>query len=183
MKPIPPSRGSLGLLWTVLGALLAVGIIGVAVWRIIRTPNLWGWPAVWGFGGLGIVVAVVILHGVYETRGIRRVVAEALRGRPPLTDEEFGSCYYAPANAPVAARLRRLLADNLECDLDGMIPTDDFEDWLRLSSGPDSAADSFFEELAIEFQLRRDCPWPERFGSFDALVSFVTQNAPAAKAC
>ena len=58
-----------------------------------------------------------------------------------------------------------------------MIPTDDFEDWLRLSSGPDSAADSFFEELATEYQLRRDCPWPERFGSFDALVRFVADHA------
>jgi len=182
MKPIPPSRGALGLLWTVLGALLAVGIIGVAVWRIIRTPNLWGWPAVWGFGGLGIVVAVVILHGVYETRRIRRVVAEALRGRPPLTDEEFGSRFYEPAIAPVAARLRHLLADNLECDLAGMTPRDCFEEWLELFPGPDSAADSFFEAVAIEFHLTRDCPWPERFGSFDSLVRFVAEHADAAKA-
>jgi hypothetical protein len=58
-----------------------------------------------------------------------------------------------------------------------MIPPDDFEKWLCLSSGPDSAADSFFEELAIEFQLTRDCPWPERFGTFDALVRFLVEHA------
>lgn len=127
------------------------------------------------------MVAVVILHGIYESRKIRRMVAEALRNRPPLTDEEFGSQFYDPAIAPVASRLRRLLAENLECDLAGLIPTDDFESWLALSSGPDSAADSLFEELAIEFQLRRDCPWRERFDSFGTLVRFVCGNTPAAK--
>ena len=79
------------------------------------------------------------------------------------------------------ARVREVELD--ECDLAGMTPADNFEQWLNLFPGPDSAADAFFEAVAIEFQLRRDCPWPERFGSFDALVSFVTQHAPAAKAC
>jgi hypothetical protein len=58
-----------------------------------------------------------------------------------------------------------------------MIPSDDCERWLYLFPGPDSAADSFFEEMAIEFQLIRDCPWPERFGSFDALVRFLAEHA------
>ncbi len=181
MKPKPSSRESGGLTWGALVGLLAAVVIGVAVWRLIRTPGLSGWPALWGFGGLGIVVAVVIVHGIYESRKIRRVVVEALRGRPPLTDKELGSRFYDPAIAPVASRLRRLLAENLECDLAGMIPTDDFESWLALSSGPDSAADSFFEELAIEFQLRRDCPWPNRFDSFEALVEFVTENTHVSK--
>ncbi len=181
MKPEPPSRESKGLTWGALGALLAVVVIGVAVWRLIRTPDLLSWPAVWGFGVLGIVVAVVILHDIYESRRIRRVVMEALRGRPPLTDEEFGTRFYDPAIAPVASRVRRLLAEHLECDLAGMIPTDDFEDWLRLSSGPDSAADSFFEELATEFQLHRDCPWPNRFDSFATLVEFVNENTRVSK--
>ena len=181
MKPKPQAQESGGLTWGALVALLAVVVIGVAVWRLIRTPGLSGWPAFWGFGALGIVVAVVILHDIYESRRIRRVVAEALRGRPPLADEEFGSRFHDPAVAPVASRLRRLLAEHLACDLAGMIPTDDFENWLALSSGPDSAADGFFEELAIEVQLRRDCPWPKRFGSFETLVGFVRDNAEAAK--
>jgi hypothetical protein len=124
---------------------------------------------------------VVILHEIHESRRIHQVVAEALQGRTPLTDEEFGSRFYDPAIAPVASRLRRLLAEHLACDLAGMIPTDDFENWLALSSGPDSAADGFFEELAIEFQLHRDCPWPKRFDSFEALVKFVSENTHVSK--
>jgi hypothetical protein len=127
MKPKPQSRVSGGLTWGALVALLAVVVIGAVAWRLLRTPGLWGWPAFWGFGALGIVVGVVILHDIYESRRIRRVVAEALRGRSPLTEEEFGSRFYDPAIAPVASRLRRLLAEHLECDLAGMIPTDDFE--------------------------------------------------------
>jgi len=106
---------------------------------------------------------------------IRRVVGEALRDRPPLTDEAFDVRFFDPAIAPIAARLRRLLADNLECDLAGLMPADDFERWLGLSSGPDSAADMFFEELAIECRLTRDLPCPDRFGSFGALVQFVAR--------
>lgn len=99
-------------------------------------------------------------------------------GRPPLSDEEFGNRFYDPSLAPVASRLCRLLAENLECDLAGLIPTDDFERWLARSSDPDSAADTFFEEVAIEFRLTR---WPDGFGSFDALVRFVAEPAPASR--
>jgi hypothetical protein len=139
------------------------------------------WVAYCGIGAVGLVVLVVILQGMHETRATRRFVAEALRDRPRLTDEEFGQRFYEPDLASLAARLRCLLAENLECDLGGMTPADDFEAWLSLFPGPDSAADSFFEQLATEFQLRRDCPWPERFGSFDALVKFVSENASASK--
>ena len=129
-------------------------------------------------GGLIVAVFVVItLHSIHEEHVISRTVAKTLHGRNPLTDEEFGKRYYANELAPQAAQVRRMLADNLGCDLSGMVPSDDFEKWLCLSSGPDSAADSFFEELVIEFQLTRACPWPERFGSFDALVNFVKQNS------
>jgi hypothetical protein len=59
-----------------------------------------------------------------------------------------------------------------------LIPTDDFEPWFELSSGPDSAAGNFFEEVAIEFGLTR---WPDRLGSFDALVRFVAEQAPPSR--
>jgi len=179
MNSKPQSKESKSLTWGTLVALLAVAVSGAVAWLLIRTPDLGRWPALWCFGALGIVVGALILHDIYETRRIRRAVGDALRGRPPLTDEEFGSRFYEPEVAQVASRLRCLLAENLECDLAGMIPADDFENWLALSSGPDSAADTCFEELAIEFQLTRDCPWPDRFGSLDALVRFVDATAPA----
>ncbi|MCW5555915.1 MAG: hypothetical protein KIS67_27625 [Verrucomicrobiae bacterium] len=167
----------MGLSWgALLAPLSAVAIIGLAVWLVARTPGVWGWPALWGFGGLGTVAALVILHGILESRRIRRVVGEALRGRPPLTDEEFGDRFFDPAIAPLATRLRQLLVEHLECDLAGLLPTDDFESWLALSSGPDSAADCFFEELAIEFKLPVSAPWPERFGSFKSLVQWVSSH-------
>ena len=129
-------------------------------------------------GGLivGLFLAI-LLHSLHEERVISRTVAATLQGRDSTTDEEFGRRYYANDLAPLAGRLRRILADNLGCDLAGMIPSDDFEKWLYLFPGPDSAADSFFEELAIEFHLTRECSWPEQFGSFDGLVKFVGQHS------
>ena len=156
----------------------AILVVGAGMWLIGRHLSANGpWPAL-SFGGLIAVMTLVILvHSIHEEHVIKRNVADALQGRAPLTDAEFGSRYYANDLAPLAAQLRRMLADNLGCDLSGMIPSDDCEKWLYLSSGPDSAADSFFEELAIQFQLTRDCPWPERFGTFDALVRFVAGHA------
>jgi hypothetical protein len=134
------------------------------------------------FGGLFVgVMVVILLHSIHEENVTRRTVANALRGRNLSTDEEFGKRSYENDLAQLAAQLRRLLADNLGCDLSGMVPSDDFEKWLYLFPGPDSAADSFFEELAIKYQLTRDCPWPERFGSFDGLIRFVAEYAVATK--
>jgi hypothetical protein len=153
-------------------AIAAILVIAAAAWSC---PTRW---LVWAFGGLFVVMMLVILfHSIHEEHVISRAVVDALHGRDRLTDEEFGKHYYANDLAPLAVQLRRMLADNLGCDISGMIPTDDFEKWLYLSSGPDSAADSFFEELAIEFQLTRDCPWPECFGTFDALVRFLAEHA------
>jgi hypothetical protein len=158
-------------------AIAAVLVVATAAWFC---PARW---LVWALGGLFVVMMLaVLLHSIHEEHVISRAVVHALQGRDRLTDEEFGGHYYASDLAPLAARLRRMLADNLGCDLSGMIPPDDFEQWLYLSSGPDSAADSFFEELAIEFQLTRDCPWPERFGTFDALVRFLAEHAHLCKA-
>jgi hypothetical protein len=183
-----PTQESAKSSWTAVVAISALVVIP-GLWLLARwldapshTPaDRMRWVALAGLAATGIVVVRVLAQGIHENRAIRLVVAEDLRGRPPMTNEAFGRRFYEPSIAPVATQLRRLLAEDLESDLAGMIPTDDFEKWLYLFPGPDSAADTFFGELAVEFQLRRDCPWPERFGSFDALVKFVTENALADK--
>ncbi len=172
---------------TALVTLTAIAVVGTGVWLLGRhfgppdpTPNeVMRWLAFGTCGAVGLFVLVTVLQGRHETRTLRRVVAEDLRDRPPLTDEEFGKQFFEPSKAALAARLRRLLADGLDCDLAGMLPADDFEKWLYLFPGPDSAADIFFEELAIEHQIKRGLPWPARFGSFEALVRFVAEHAAA----
>ena len=171
--------------------LASIMVIGAGAWLLgpphTAPPSTPAFPIAWPallFGGLLVALLLVIaFHSMHEQRAISRAVADALRDRAPLTDEEFGKRFYNPNIAPVASRLRRLLAEDLNCDLSGMIPSDDFEEWLNLFPGPDSAADTFYEEMAIDFQLARDCPWPERFRSFDSLVRFVTEHARAPKPC
>jgi len=177
--------------WHVRAVVMIVSIvlIGVGVrlsWRYLFSNSSIsafpiGWPTVIGGALFVVMLLAILLHSMHEERVTGRTVADALHGRDPLTDEELGRRFYEPDLAPIASRLRRLLAEHLDCDLSGMIASDDFEKWLSLFSGPDSAADSFFEELAIEFQLTRECPWPERFESFDALVRFVAEHERAPK--
>jgi len=186
MKAKARTRESMRLSWTTVIIIAAIVVfvglclLGLFLHFLSYPPaDTMRWLAFCGIGAAVLVVLAVILQGIHETRVTRRVVAQALAGRSPMTDEEFGSRFYEPAIAPVAAQLRRLLADNLECDLAGMTPADHFEEWLNLFPGPDSAADSFFAAVAIEFQLPRNCPWPESFGSFDSLVRFVAEYAYA----
>lgn len=79
--------------------------------------------------------------------------------------------------------MRRFATSRKKLSADRYRPADDFEQWLQPSSGPDSTADGFLEELAIEFQLTRDCPWPERFEAFDTLARFVAEHGHATRAC
>ena len=185
MQTKPQFSESRQLLTTALITIAAIVVIGAGVWLLglhhsshPSTPaDLMRWLAYGGCAAVVIVVLVIVLQGIHEIRTTRRVVAESLQGRPPVTDEEFGRQFYTPDTALVAVRLRRLLAENLDCDLSGLIPSDDFARWLELFPGIDSAADCFFEEMAIEFQLSRKAPWPDRFESFDALVKFVVQHS------
>jgi hypothetical protein len=171
-----------------LVTIVAIAVIGVGVWFFGRhlnssTPSLQiRWTPLCVVALIVGAFLLIVRYCIHEERVIGRAVADALGGRDRLTDEEFGKRYYAKDLAPLAAQLRRMLADNLGCELSGMIPSDDFEKWLDLSSSPDSVADTFFEDLAIELQLTRDSPWPERFGTFDALVRFVAEHAHPPKA-
>ena len=81
------------------------------------------WLAYGGIGAIAAVVLVVIAHGMHETRATRRFVAEALRNRPCLTDEEFGKRFYEPALAPLAARLRANLKEITGDDVAFMVYT------------------------------------------------------------
>lgn len=185
MNAKPRTQESKKLTRRTLVTIAAIAVIGAGVWLIRRylseNPSAPAFPIGWHtlvYGGPFVVMILVILrHSMHKERVTRRTIADALRGRDPLTDEEFGRRYFANDLAPIASQLRHMLAENLGCNLPGMIPSDDFEKWLDLFPGLDSAADTFFEELAIEFQLTRDCPWPERFGSFEELVRFVGEHA------
>ena len=186
-SPEAGPRESIDLMRTVLVTFTAVAVVGTGAWLLARhfgprdpTPdNIMRWLAYGTCGAVGLFVLITVLQGRHETRALRRVVAEDLRDCLPITDEEFGNQFFEPSRAALAARLCRLLADGLDCDLAGMMPADDFEKWLYLFPGPDSAADIFFEELAIEHQLKRGLPWPARFGSFNALIKFVAEHRAA----
>ena len=141
MKPKARTQESRSVGWTkviLIAAIVVLAglcVLGLLLQLLSYPPaDTMRWVSFCGIGAVVAVVLVVILHGVHETRVTRRVVARSLQGRSPMTDEEFGSRFYEPAIAPVAARLRRLLAESLECNLAGLIPEDDFDEWAHTLS-------------------------------------------------
>lgn len=100
MKPDSPTQPTAGFSKGAWVALLPLTVIAGVVWRLAHTPGLWGWPELLCVGAMAVVIGLFILKDVRENRRIRRALAAALRGRPALTDEEFGRRFHEPALAP-----------------------------------------------------------------------------------
>jgi len=120
MKPTGPTQEPKKLGWTAVVIIAAIVVfvglclLGLFLHSISYPPaDTMQWLACFGIGAIAVVVLMVILHGMHETRATRRFVAEVLRDRLPMSDEEFGRRYYSPDLAPLAARLRCLLAETL----------------------------------------------------------------------
>ena len=72
-----------------------------------------GWHTLIGGALFGVMLLAILLHSMHEERVTGRTVADALHGRNLLTDEEFARRFYESDLAPIASRLRRLLAEHL----------------------------------------------------------------------
>jgi Na+/melibiose symporter-like transporter len=87
----------------------AILIIGAGVWLGGRHLSANGRWLPLSFGGLVVVMfLVIVVHSVHEEHVIKRTVAQALQGRDPFRDEDFGKRFYAKDLSGLAAQLRRL---------------------------------------------------------------------------
>lgn len=111
------------------------------------------------------VASVAIGSTRHWLRGVR------LRDRQQFVDEEFGKSFFAGGGREsTAVRIRRVLAKNLELDLDGVRPHDRLDDDLNAQI---STNVSLFWQLEKEFQIDSQVEDPEIFEKITSqLVTF-----------
>ena len=128
--------------------------------------------------GFIAVLSLLFLIGVWIHERLPRWRAEETRARrEPLTEDQFGEKFFAPDQARLAARLRRVAADQLNKDLTQLHPDDSLA--LALFDGSDSL-DSVELLMAIEreFGIELDDATAEKTETFRDLVNAVAARRP-----
>jgi len=134
-----------------------------------------------------ITVGIGIGMFFHERRHWRRKAL--LKGRPQVSSRNFGAKFYRDhKQAEIAARVRDMLAKNLEISLDGLRPPDRLKEDLLFDwwANPD-----FFWDLEKEFgikteidELETDDQFRQFFnqvGTFHDLVCYVEGKLGAAQ--
>jgi len=120
--------------------------------------------------GIGVVlVGALWLHA----KSNRRLVERRFADRDPLSAEQFGRQFFSKTQAPIAAKLRGLLADELGLDLARLRPEDEPVRHLRIEEFDSLAVAEFViaTESAFDVKLREeDLVRVRTFGELVALV-------------
>jgi acyl carrier protein len=127
-------------------------------------------------GGLvAALAALVWLDSSAQVRAARRHITR----REPLSAPEFGIRLFTAQQAPIAARLRELLAEATVLDLARLRPEDRLAGDLRIDALDSLALTEFV--LAIEQEYRIDLPDAEvaEIRTFGALVELVSRQVTA----
>ncbi len=126
-------------------------------------------------GIVALLVGALWLHA----RSNRRLVERRFADRDPLSADQFGRQFFSTTQAPIAAKLRGLLADELGLDLARLRPEDEPVRHLRIE-GFDSLAVAAFviaTEKAFDVKLREQDL--VRIRSFRELVALVDRELKA----
>lgn len=118
------------------------------------------------------MIGVVVVGGIAaarEERARRKRLDRLFEGREALSAEEFGKRYFAGTEAEIAARVRKVIQDQMAADGSRLLPddhlTDDLEvgyptdsmDWLELVMALESEFEIEIEgEDAAMFRNIRD---------------------------
>ena len=114
-----------------------------------------------------------------STRSNRRLLERRFAGRDSLPDDQFGRQLFANSQAPVATKLRELLADELGVDLDRLRPEDELVHHLRMEEFDSLAVAEFImaTEKAFDVSLQeRDLV---KIRTFSELVELVDREVKA----
>jgi acyl carrier protein len=120
-------------------------------------------------GTVALLVGALWLHA----RSNRRLVQRRFADREPLSEDQFGRQYFSKTQAPIAARLRALLGDELGLDLARLRPEDEPVRHLRVEEFDSLAVAEFViaTEKAFDVTLReQDLVTIRTFGELVALV-------------
>ena len=123
-----------------------------------------------------VTIAVIVALGVavwLSQRTVRRRVLKRMQSRPARTPGEFGCAFFPPESAPIATKVREILARHLTVDLSRLSPEDTFVD-LEMAELDSMATVGFVLDLEREFGIKIPDPEAERMKTFRDVVQYVS---------
>ncbi len=122
---------------------------------------------------ISIVAACAVTVWVGE-RIVRRRVLRRFESRPTRTAEIFGRDFFPQESAPIAARIREILARHLSVDLSRLSPEDTFVD-LEVAELDSLATVGFVTELEQEFNISISDRDIAKLKTFRDVVEYVSK--------
>src|SRR2546426_9841555 len=123
-------------------------------------------------GLFALLVGALWLHA----RSNRRLVERRFADREPLSADQFGRQFFSNTQAPVAAKLRALLADELGLDLARLRPEDEPVRHLRIEEFDSLAAAEFVIATGKAFDVTLREQHLVRIRTFGELVALVDRE-------
>ncbi len=147
-----------------VGIAFAVGIvafIAYLIWKSALTATL-----------VLVAIAIVVLTDYWNKRRARRHLA----GREGVSEQAFGQRFYPTDVAPIAGKIREILARHIPVDISRLHPSDRPVEDLRMDALDSLATVQFVVDLEEEFDLKIGDHEAERLTTFDDVVQFVAEK-------
>ena len=133
-------------------------------------------PALFVLGFVALIFGALWLHARSNVRLAQRHMAT----RPPLSSVEFGQRYFSAAQAPVATKLRELLAAETVLHLDRLHQDDRPVQDLRIDELDSLALVEFVIAIEKEFKISVADADVARIRTFGELVDLVSRQGQGA---
>jgi acyl carrier protein len=133
-------------------------------------------PALFALGFVVLILGALWLHARSNVRLAQRHMA----GRGPLSSREFGQRYFSAAQAPIATRLRELLAAETVVHLDRLHPDDRPVQDLRIDELDSLTLAEFVVAIEKEFKIELADADVARIRTFRDLVELVSRQLESA---
>ena len=126
-----------------------------------------------------IIALLVGLCGAVwlSERSVRRRVLRRMQSRAARTPDQFGQALFPPESAPIAAKIRQILARHLGLDLSRLSPEDTFAE-LEMVALDSMATVGFVLDLEREFGIKIPDRDAEKMKTFRDVVDYVAGALP-----
>ncbi len=122
----------------------------------------------------GSIVFLVMLQALSEKRRALR----HMRGRPSLTDVEFGRQFFTSDRQQIASRLRQILSRHIAVDVSQLHPGDKLVQDIRMDSLDSLSIVEFVFDVEREFGISILNTAAEQMYTLQDVVEYVASHLP-----
>ena len=131
------------------------------------------------YWAVAIFAPIFICFSVIQEKHRKQLYQEHFRGRPVLNEEEFGRHYFPPDRAEIAAKLRKILANNIKTDMSRLSPADRFIEDLRMEDLDSMSTVEFVIEVEEQFGIKIPDSAAGKITTLQQAVDYVAEASKA----